>query len=125
MFNKELKYFVTFTFDVSKVDLTTEDEVKTEVRKWLRDMQERKGLKYFFFEFDLFENQNGFYFHGFINDSLALRDSGTRTVYSFSKPLTVRKIEELKLEKFVKQVVYNIDDWPFGFSTAIPVNIEL
>lgn len=125
MFNKVLKYFVTLTFDDSKIDLTAEDEVKTEVRKWLRDMQERKGLKYFFFEFDFFENQHGIHFHGFINDSLSLRDSGTRTVYSFSKPLTVQKIEELKLEKFVKQVVYNIDDWPFGFSTAIPVNIEL
>lgn len=115
----EWNYFITGTFNDSKVNASEASEVLQPVSRWLSDRVKRKGLKYLLVP-ELHPTSGRIHFHGLINDSLKLSDSG-RVMYRGEayrrSSLTAKGINP---DSF--KTVYNIDDWKFGYSTAIPVD---
>ena len=96
--NRDLDAFVTLTFDDKQIDRTSWDEIVARISVWLDNRVRRNGLKYVLVpEFHL--DGESYHFHGLMNFSaLKLVDSG-------------RKRHNKK--------VYNIADFPFGFTTVL------
>ncbi len=121
LLNNDLCYFVTVTFDPEKVDGTNVDAVMKKCSNWLYNQSKRKGLKYIFVpEYHPQKNENRIHLHGCVNDVFNLVDSNTRILEGYKKPMKLEKIKRLGLEARIKSVVYNIPEWKYGWSTAIP-----
>lgn len=125
MLNPDLRYFVSLTFNLDKVDSHDKELVKKVFEKWLKDMVCDKGLKYIFVpEYHPKAGDNKIHFHGMINDVLKMVDSHTRKVRGFEKPVRLTKIGKwLRKGKITEDdilcTVYNMPEWTFGFSTAM------
>ena len=122
LLNPDLVYFCTLTFDLNKVNSSNKEEVSSVFENWLKNNVYRKGFKYVFVP-EYHEKGNKIHFHGVINKVLTMADSGTRKVAGLYKPVKLTKINKwIKqgrlTEEAVGDVVYNISDWSFGFSTA-------
>ena len=125
LLNSDMRYFVTLTFDLNKVQSNDQELVSNVFTQWLKNNTYRKGLKYVFVP-EYHEKDNKIHFHGVINDTLTFVDSGTRTVNGFHKPVRLIKIQKwLRLGRIVEEdigeIVYNITEWQYGFSTATQV----
>lgn len=116
-FSNEWAYFLTITFNGSEYDFSNADFVKKKLRRWLENQVKRKDMKYLLIP-ERHKN-GGIHCHALINDCFDMVDSGTRLVTGYNKPVTLKTIEEKNLH--VRNVVYNIPEWKYGFSTAIPV----
>jgi len=116
-FSNEWSYFLTITFNGSEYDFSNADFVKKKLRRWLENQVKRKDMKYLLIP-ERHKN-GGIHCHALINDCFDVVDSGTRLVTGYNKPVTLKTIEEKNLH--VRNVVYNIPEWKYGFSTAIPV----
>lgn len=112
-------YFITGTFNDEKVDASHASEVFKPVTYWLSNMVRRKGLKYLLVP-ELHPTSGRIHFHGLINDSLKLSDSG-RVMYTGQAYRRSSLISQ-GIDPNNFKTVYNIDDWKFGFSTAIKVD---
>lgn len=117
-FSNDWSYFLTITFDGSQYDFTNADFVRKKLKKWLENQVARKDLKYLLIP-ERHKN-GGIHCHALINDCFKMVDSGTRLVTGYNKPVTLKTIAEKNLN--VRNVVYNIPEWKYGFSTAIPVD---
>ena len=122
LLNSDMRYFATLTFDLEKVKSYDQEQVSNVFTQWLKNNTYRKGLKYVFVP-EYHEKGNKIHFHGVINDALTFVDSGTRNVNGFHKPVRLTKIQKwLRLgriaEEDVGEIVYNISEWQYGFSTA-------
>lgn len=93
----EFKWFVTLTLDQAKVDRYDPDAIMRKVNKWLGNMVARHGLKYILVPER--HKDGAFHFHGFFSDALEAVDSG-------------------HLDRG-GHTVYNLPQWPLGFTTAI------
>lgn len=93
------RYFVTLTFDKSRVDRWDDKEVLRVTRNWLDNTVRRYGLAYVLVPER--HKDGAIHFHGFFNGAVEGVDSGHRTERG--------------------QVIYNLPAWPWGFTTAIEV----
>lgn len=94
----DFQWFVTLTLDKSKVDRYDPKAIMKVMNRWLDNMVRRKGLRYILVP--ELHKDGAFHFHGFFAaDGLEARDSGH--VDKGGHP------------------VYNLPQWPLGFSTAI------
>lgn len=126
--SNEWSYMITLTLDKDKIDRFDSKAVIKPFSKWLNNMVTRRGLKYLIVP-ELHED-GAIHFHGLINDSLNLVDSGTVKVPSkqFKKPL--KKSTALKYGYSLSdpnvRTVFNIQDYKLGFSTAVRIdnNVE-
>lgn len=116
-FSNDWAYFLTITFNGSEYDFSNADFVKKKLRRWLENQVKRKDMKYLLIP-ERHKN-GGIHCHALINDCFDVVDSGTRLVSGYNKPVTLKTIEEKNLH--VRNVVYNIPEWKYGFSTAIPI----
>ena len=118
-FCNDWKYFITLTIDDNKLDSLDVKAVMKKLNKFLNNFQQRYGLSYMIIpEY----HQNGrVHCHGLINDSLKVVDSGTRKVNGYDKPLKLSTIKAKGLMSDVTHVIYNLPQWSYGFSTAVPV----
>lgn len=98
---QKLTYFLTITFDPQQVDSLDPREVMQKVRVWLNNMQKRRGLSYLLIP--ECHKSGRIHCHALVNDVFKLTDSGKR---------------------YHGKTVYNVDDWKYGFSTAIPIDGE-
>ena len=113
-----MQMFVTITFDDIKVDATNVQEVSKKLYTWLNNRVKRKGLRYILLP--EFHKSGRIHMHCLMNDVLDKVDSGTRMVLGFDKPLRLDTINRLGIAPDrVKGIVYNITEWPYGFTTAI------
>ena len=121
VYQNEFVYFVTPTLRVDdSIDRTDPKAVLKKLSKWLNNQQQRKGLSYLLIP-EYHEN-GGIHAHALINDTLQFADSGRR-IYKGK----AWKIEDLQNNHVYWQglkPVYNISDWKYGFSTAIPLDGE-
>lgn len=111
------KYFFTGTFGNTSFDPTSAKEAVKPLQTWLNHMQQRKGLKYVLVA--EYQKNGRIHFHGFINDALEVVDSGTRLVKGRKKPVKLDTLKRLGIDEKDTQIVYNVPDWKFGFTTAI------
>lgn len=112
-----MRYFVTFTLDASKVDRYDIDAVMRTANRWLDNRVRRHGLQYVLVP--ELHKDGAIHFHGLVNDAVTLRDSGTIALDG-DKPRRPRSARER--EKWLAaggHIVYNVDDWAIGFTTAI------
>ena len=109
-------YFITGTFNDKVVDGSDPKAIVKPVQKWLNHSVSRKGLKYLLVP-ELHPTSGRIHFHGLINDSLKMSDSG-RVMF---KGHAVKRstLDREGIDYGNRRTVYNIDDWRFGFSTAI------
>ena len=122
LLNPDMRYFTTLTFDLEKVKSYDHEQVAATFTQWLKNNTYRKGLKYVFVP-EYHQKDNKIHFHGVINDTLTFVDSGTRKVNGFHKPVRLTKITKwLKAgritEEDIGNIVYNVKEWQYGFSTA-------
>lgn len=101
--NPQLDTFLTLTFNGEKVDRSSYSSIVRPLNTWLDNRVRRNGLSYILCP-EYHKDGENIHFHGLANfSSLKLENSGHR-----------RK----------GKAVYNITDFPYGFTTAIKVTGE-
>lgn len=97
-------YFITITFDRTKVEASDYREVTKKIRTWLNNMHCRgsKELKYVIVP-EFHKDGIHYHFHGLISNcnGLDLVDSGHVDCFG--------------------EIIYNIANWKYGFTTAVKV----
>lgn len=93
----EFRWFVTLTLDKAKVDRYDPKAIMQTVNRWLDNMVRRHGLSYILVPER--HKDGAFHFHGFFSDSLDAVDSGHSDKGGHP--------------------VYNLPQWPLGYTTAI------
>lgn len=113
----DFKYFITGTFAENEdFDRTDPAEVMKPLLKWLKNQTLRKGLQYVLTA-ERHKN-GGIHFHALVNDVLPLTYSGRR-LYQGQAWIEQDILKERdSFEPYKK--IYNIDNWKYGYSTAIP-----
>lgn len=124
VYQNDWKYFVTITFNGEDFDRTDPKAVIKKLSDWLHNKVRRNKLKYVLVP--EYHKNGGIHCHALFNDcDLCFKDSGTRIIKGFNKPVKLSTIEEKGLcEKYgvlksELKTVYNISDWKYGYSTAI------
>lgn len=112
-------YMVTFTLDPEKINRYNRVEINKKIQRWFQDKVKRKGLVYLICP-ELHLN-GAVHFHGIINDALTVERSGTYNIPERDKPVRAETVLALgrSLDDFAVQEVFNVLDYPFGFSTAV------
>ena len=114
----DFKYFITGTFAENEdFDRTDPKEVMKPLLQWLKHQTQRKGLQYVLTA-ERHHTSNGIHIHALVNDVLPLTYSGRRLYKGKAwKEEDILK-EQNSFERY--KPIYNIDNWCFGWSTAIP-----
>lgn len=117
-FQNEWNYFMTITIDPEQFNSKDVKEVYKKLSYWLRNMVNRKGLKYLLIP--EYHKNGGIHAHALINDCFNLEHSG-RYLYS-GKAYKAETLQEKGIDVSTLKPVYNVPEWKYGFSTAIPVD---
>lgn len=114
----EFSWFVTLTLDQTKIDRYDPKAIMQTVNRWLDNMVRRHGLRYILVPEQ--HKDGAYHFHGFFAGEVEAVDSGTLSLPTDSKPRRPRDEEErAQWLAAGGHVVYNLPQWPFGFSTAL------
>ena len=112
------KYFVTLTFDPARVDSLDPAAVVKAMSIWCDNQVRRKGLTYVLVP--ELHKSGRVHFHGFFNDALPVVDSGTMKLPGEKRPRKPRtKKERAEWLAAGAQIVYNMPNWTYGFTTAL------
>jgi hypothetical protein len=116
--SNRFSYFVTLTLDQSKIDRYDMGQITKALNGWLDNHVRRDGLAYVLVPER--HKDGAVHFHGFFNDALGVVDSGTLDVPGSRKPRKPRSAAQ-RAEWLAAgaHVVYNLEAWPYGFSTAL------
>lgn len=112
-------YFITGTFDDKVLDASNIPLVIRKVQKWLNNCVCRKGLQYLLVP-EYHPSSGRIHFHGLINNALEMEDSG-RVCFK-GQAYTRESVSEKGYDPDNYKTIFNISDWRFGFSTAIPAD---
>ena len=96
----DFDYFITFTLDSSKIDRYDYKEIQKKLKVWLQNAVSRYNAKYLIVP--ELHKDGAVHFHGLISGDFSLVFSGKVT----SKG----------------QPIYNLKNWKYGFTTAIPLD---
>lgn len=113
-----MRYFVTLTLDPSLIDRHDMTEITRKLNNWCSNQVQRNGLAYILVPER--HKDGAVHFHGFVNGAVDVVDSGTMAVPWSKKPRKPRSKAQ-RSEWLAKggKVVYNLPQWPLGFTTAI------
>ena len=117
-FQNEWSYFLTITIDPEQFDSKNPQLVCEKISRWLRNQSYRKGLKYLLIP--EYHKNGGIHAHALINDCFKLEHSG-RYLYN-GKAYKAETLQEKGIDINFLKLVYNVPEWKYGFSTAIPVD---
>ncbi len=117
-FQNEWSYFMTITIDPEQFDRQDVKEVYKKLSAWLRNQVSRKGLKYLLIPEQ--HKNGGIHAHALINDCFKLEHSG-RYLYS-GKAYKSETLQKKGIDINLLKPVYNVPEWKYGFSAAIPVD---
>lgn len=112
-------WFLTITFDPKKVDSSNVSEVMRKLQYWLNHKVQRSGLKYILVP-EKFKHSDGIHCHALINDVVRTTYSNRIRVGKKSVPEEICKQEHIEYSDADK--IYNVPDWKYGFSTALPIS---
>lgn len=116
--SNEMRYFITLTLDPALVDRYDMREITRRLNAWCSNMVQRRGLAYILVPER--HKDGAIHFHGFVNAAVEVVDSGTLSVPWEKQPR--RPANEAQRAEWIAQggkVVYNLPEWPMGFTTAI------
>lgn len=112
----DFKYFITGTFAENEdLDRTDPKEVIKPLLQWFKHQVQRRGLQYVLVAER--HKKNGIHIHALVNDVLPLVYSGRRLYKGKAWNEDDILKEQKSFERYKK--IYNIDNWRFGWSTAI------
>lgn len=117
-FQNEWSYFMTITIDPEQFDSKDVKEVYKRLRYWLSNQVKLKGLKYLLIPEQ--HKNGGIHAHALINDCFKLEHSG-RYLYS-GKAYKAETLQKKGIDINLLKPVYNVPEWKYGYSTAIPVD---
>lgn len=104
--------------DVARVNRYDVREVTRHLNHWLDNQVRRKGLAYVLVPER--HKDGAIHFHGFFNDALEARDSGTVSLPGQKAPRRPRSARQrAKWLEDGGKPVYNLPGWSWGFTTAI------
>lgn len=110
--------FVTLTLDAAKIDRYDEKITGQQLRRWLSNQVQRRGLLYVLVPEH--HKDGAIHFHGLFNDVLPRVDSGTIKRPGHKRPQKPRgRAQRDEWLAQGGQVVYNLPGWPMGFTTAL------
>lgn len=110
--------FVTLTLDPSLIDRGDYGAVIKRLSRYLDNRVRRQGLIYL--GVPELHQSGGIHFHFLMNSSaLRLTDSGTVSVEGRKKPIKIATANRQHIPQDKRHIVYNVEDWKLGFSTAI------
>lgn len=112
-------WFLTITFDPKIVDFTNVNLIMCKLNIWLQNKVRRNGLQYILVP-ERFKKTNGIHCHALINDVLKTTYSG-RIRYG-KKSYTEDSARNLGIGYSDSDKIYNVPDWKYGFSTALPIS---
>lgn len=119
--SNEWKYFLTITFDDTKVDAHNSELVISKLQKWLNNQTSRNGLGYVLIP-EYHKKENRIHCHALVNGNLEVVHNGIYKVQGVKKPMHEDNIKKYHIPKYrVLYKVYNVLNWKYGFSTAIEV----
>jgi hypothetical protein len=104
MLNK-FKWFVTLTFNPKLVNPKDPDEIINKLNIFLKNKVQRNNLEYVFTA--EYHKLGGIHLHGFINGN-----------FNYIKS----KYKSGKLRYWKGKQVYNVEDWGYGWSTAVELD---
>ena len=115
----QFDWFVTLTLDKSKVDRYDPAAIMKTMNRWLDNMVRRHGLRYVLVPER--HEDGAYHFHGFFaGDGLEALDSGTIKLPGVKKPKRPRSAaQRAQWLNEGGRVVYNLPQWPLGFTTAM------
>ena len=121
--SNDFRWFVTLTLDAAKVDRYDIAEITKRLNVWLDNHVRRDGLAYVLVPERHRLDETGrraIHFHGFMNDALEAKDSGTVILAEGGKPRRPRsKAQRAEWIAAGGHPVFNLPAWDFGFTTAI------
>lgn len=118
VYQNKFRYFLTITISPEHFDRENPQEVIKKLRVWLNHMQQRHGLSYVLIP-ERHKKSNGIHCHALINGALYLSDSG-RALYN-GKAYKVSSLKKMGVKSSQCRQVFNVNDWKYGYSTAIEV----
>lgn len=113
-----MTWFVTMTLDPRKVDRYDVDAMTRRLNTWLGHMVTRRGLAYVMVP--ELHKDGAIHYHALMTDAIETVDSGTIIPKQGDRPRRPRNQQQR--EAWLQQggqVVYNMPEWPYGFTTAI------
>ena len=112
-------YFITLTLDGEHIDRYDPCQIVKPVTKWLDNMVQRRDLQYMIVP--EYHKDGAIHFHGLISDGLRMQDSGTVKVPYRKKPIKRATARRNGFADDEMQIVYNIEDYKLGFSSALSI----
>lgn len=117
-------HFVTLTLDPEKIDRFDGAAITKRLNQWCSNMVKRHGLRYVIVPEQHLDG--AWHFHGFFaGDGLEIVDSGTIKRPGVKQPKRPRS--EAQRAQWLAEggrIVYNLPQWPYGFSTAMELHGE-
>lgn len=115
----DFDYFVTLTLDPAKIDRYDPKAIMYTMNRWLDNMVRRHGLRYVLVPER--HKDGALHFHGFFAGSgLEATDSGVIKVPGVKQPKRPRsETERAAWLAEGGRIVYNLPQWPLGFTTAM------
>ena len=107
------RWFVTLTLDPARVNRYDVREVTRHLNHWLDNQVRRKGLAYVLVPER--HKDGAIHFHGFFNDALEARDSGTVSLPGQKAPRRPRSARQRANGWRTGKPVYNLPGWSWGF----------
>lgn len=98
----DFEYFITWTLDEKVIDRSNGQIIASKLKKFLNNAVSRKELLYIIVP-EYHKDNKSIHFHGLVSGNLKFVDSGHKT-------------------RNDNKTIYNMPDWRYGFSTAIPVD---
>lgn len=116
------EYMLTFTLDSEKIDRYDPNAVLKSVGKWLDNQVQRNGLCYLIVP--ELHKDGAIHFHGLARGKLKMKKSGTYKIPGKKKPVKINTLTRrgLKPDDEGVKVVYNVNNFPYGFSTAVELD---
>lgn len=115
----DFDYFVTLTLDPAKIDRYDPKAIMHTMNRWLDNMVRRHGLRYILVPER--HKDGALHFHGFFaGTGLDAQDSGTIKRPGVKQPKRPRnEVERAQWLAEGGRIVYNLPQWPLGFTTAM------
>jgi hypothetical protein len=112
-------WMITLTLDKEKINRYNPDEVQKLVCKWFDNQVQRRGLKYLVVP--ELHKDGAIHFHGLCNDALDFISADRYKIKGSKKPVGLSTLKKYgyKPEDENVQEVFNIKNFPYGFSTAL------
>lgn len=112
-------WMITLTLDKEKIDRYDPEEVQKLVSKWFDNNVQRRGLKYLIVPE---EHEDGaIHFHGLCNDVLDFVSAERYKIKGNKKPVALSTLKKYGYKPTDENVqeVFNIKNFPYGFTTAL------